>query len=171
MSDIQSVIKMLQSDNHNKRYDACEELRVLVLREALPQEAIHALNFATNDPNPDVADAAQRALSFHTKVIDEQVQETDIDQINNKGEPAKNWLFIGLFIGLVPGLVYLFFFASGFDFLNILCIGPIGILGGIIGAGIGRGDKANVWVVSILISILGAFLGYILAALNCLSCQ
>jgi hypothetical protein len=63
MSDIQSLIKMLQSDNPNKRYDACEELRVSP--HPLPLEATEALNVAMNDANANVADAAWRALSLH----------------------------------------------------------------------------------------------------------
>jgi len=63
MSDIQNLIKMLQSNNANKRYDACEELRVS--RQPLPQEAIDALRSKINDPNSDVADAARRALALH----------------------------------------------------------------------------------------------------------
>ena len=56
MSDIQSLIKMLQSDNSNKRYDACEELRVS--SHSLPLKATEALNVATNDANANVTDAA-----------------------------------------------------------------------------------------------------------------
>ena len=46
---------MLQSDNHNKRCDACEELRAL---PTFPPEALEALRLATNDPSPSVAAAA-----------------------------------------------------------------------------------------------------------------
>lgn len=55
---------MLQDENHNNRYQACEELRVS--KYALPQEAIDALIIATSDTDPDVADAARRALTLHT---------------------------------------------------------------------------------------------------------
>ena len=54
---------MLQSNDSNKRYDACEELRV---SPSLPPEALEALRLATNDANPDVADAARRAIELHT---------------------------------------------------------------------------------------------------------
>ena len=64
MADIQSLIKMLQSNNSNKRYKACELLRV---SPSLPPKAIEALRLVTNDPDPDVADAAQRALALHAE--------------------------------------------------------------------------------------------------------
>jgi len=63
MSDVQYSIELLKSDNPNQRYDACEQLRVS--RQPLSQDAIDALSSATNDHNPDVADAARRALALH----------------------------------------------------------------------------------------------------------
>jgi hypothetical protein len=62
MSEIQHFMKMLQSKNPNERYDACEQLRV---SPWLPPEAIDALRSATSDANPEVADAAQRAINLH----------------------------------------------------------------------------------------------------------
>ena len=53
MPDISYLIKMLQNEDHNKRYEACEELRVSKI--PLPQEALNALAIAKNDKNPDVA--------------------------------------------------------------------------------------------------------------------
>lgn len=64
MPEIPHLIKMLQDENHNNRYQACEELRVS--KSPLPQEAIDALIIATSDTDPDVADAARRALTLHT---------------------------------------------------------------------------------------------------------
>lgn len=64
MSEITHYIKMLQDKDHNKRYEACEKLRVW--DTTLPQEAIEALTIATNDTDPDVADAAIRALALHS---------------------------------------------------------------------------------------------------------
>jgi hypothetical protein len=71
MSDIQGSIKMLQSNNPIKRYDACQELRLS--RQPLPQEAIIALNIATKDSNSDVADASQQGLGIQSQ-FDEQEQ-------------------------------------------------------------------------------------------------
>lgn len=64
MAEIPYLVKMLQDENHQNRYDACEELRLSKL--PLPQEAIDALIIATKDTDPDVADAAKRALALHT---------------------------------------------------------------------------------------------------------
>ena len=64
MPEIPHLIKMLQDENHNNRFEACEELRVST--PPLPQEAIDALIIATSDTDPDVADAARRALALHT---------------------------------------------------------------------------------------------------------
>lgn len=64
MSEITHYIKMLQDKDHNKRYEACEQLRIW--SSTLPQEAIEALTIATNDTDPDVADAAIRALALHS---------------------------------------------------------------------------------------------------------
>lgn len=64
MPEISYLIKMLQDENHNNRFEACEELRVS--KPPLPQEAIDALIIATKDSDPDVADAARRALALNT---------------------------------------------------------------------------------------------------------
>src|SRR3989337_1927775 len=124
MSDMQSLIQKLQSSNPNKRYDACEELRVMVLHQPLPQEAIDALNSATNDSNPDVADAAQRALALLTPISNERSQSQEQDKtITNT---VKYWPLIGLLAGLIPGLI-IFFLTIGtqLDLYNML-IGSVG---------------------------------------------
>ena len=105
MTDIQGIIKMLQSNNPIKRYDACKELRVS--RRPLPQEAIIALNIAAKDSNSDVADAAQQTLAFQSQ-IDEQKQ--------NKPTTTKEELWAIIFplsillsLGSLPWLVRMFF--------------------------------------------------------------
>ena len=109
MADIQRLLDLLNSDNHNKRYDACEELRVS--RQPLPQEAIDALNFATNDINPEVADAAQRALSLHA-----QIKKQDHGQEQNEKITTREELWAMVFplsillsLGSTPWLIYVFF--------------------------------------------------------------
>lgn len=116
MSDIQNLIKMLQSNNPMRRYDACEELRVS--QQPLPQEAIEALNFATNDSNPEVADAAKKALAFHfsqlAPVIEKIVeQEETVDE----SRPNVNWLSVkagsGVIISLIVTIVAAGYFEEG----------------------------------------------------------
>ena len=62
MTDVAKLLSMLQSPRASTRYDACEELRVA---ETIPPEAIAALGVAVADPDPSVAEAAQRALGTH----------------------------------------------------------------------------------------------------------
>jgi len=171
MSDIQHLIKMLQSDNHNKRYDACEELRVL---PSLPPEALEALRLATNDPNPSVADAAQRAIAIHTPQLtpEEEVEvvEQERDETNNK--TVKNWPLIGLLMGIFPGLVLLFLVRDApAGFLYTLCIGPVGIIFGMIGAYIGKKDKESAWIAAFGFAILGAGIAFALAIFSCIFCM
>jgi hypothetical protein len=75
MSDIKHLLELLKSGNPNKRYEACEELRVSP--QPIPPEALDALKVAAEDPDPDVADAAQRALLIHApppKTVPEKKQ-------------------------------------------------------------------------------------------------
>jgi len=170
MQHIQHLIKMLKSDNQNERLVACKEL--MDARHPLPKEAIDALNSATNDSNSEVAGAAQQALAFHAQVEKEQI-------VKNEGEKlavantVKYWPLIGLLAGLIPGSIFFLLTREGpgLEVVNVICVGPAGFIGGIIGANINKSDKTAVWIGSILISIIGAFLGYVIAVLNCISCQ
>jgi len=62
MNQIEKAINDLSSPDKNTRYEACDELRVA---DSLPEPAITALEVATHDPDPLVADAARRALAIH----------------------------------------------------------------------------------------------------------
>jgi len=135
MPGFESLIKLLQNDNPNKRYEACEELRVS--QQPLSQEAIDALNFATNDSNPDVADAAQRALALHTQISNEpelgQEQykaftvadspKTKFDKLFER-RSSGTLLFIGaLIIALIVAVVI-----SRCDIIEILIYFPVSLL-------------------------------------------
>ena len=63
MGDVEKWIAQLTSSNSSIRYEACEELPVA---QSLPEHALGALELATSDPDPQVADAAKRALTTHT---------------------------------------------------------------------------------------------------------
>ena len=168
---------MLQSDNHNKRYDACEELRVTP--QPLQQEAIDTLKIATNDVNPDVADAARRALAIHApQLAPEKVVEV-IEQEHDKTikKPVKYWFLIGILMGAIPSLVsYIFFIVleespSLFASLATICMVPVGIVCGMIGAYIGNRNTKTAWVTAVLAAILGAGLFLAFAISTCLFCQ
>ena len=75
MSNIQDLLKMLQSDNANTRYDACEQLRVM---PSISENALAALRNATRDTNADVADAATRALAVHGAMPTPSPQEANV---------------------------------------------------------------------------------------------
>lgn len=62
MDTIALSLDQLSSPNKIKRYNACEELR---LAPRLSPEAILALEKASGDPDPEVAEAARRALLVH----------------------------------------------------------------------------------------------------------
>jgi hypothetical protein len=62
MDEIERLSKALESPKASVRYDACESLRVT---PTLNDAAIAALERVSNDSDPDVRDAAQRALSLH----------------------------------------------------------------------------------------------------------
>jgi hypothetical protein len=104
MSDIQNLIKMLQSNNHYERYDACEQLRV---SPSLPLEALDALRLTTNDENPDVADAARRAIEHHSKI-----ERLQLEQSQAQNWKSKLFLFGGLFFLMSFCGYYVFIFGS-----------------------------------------------------------
>jgi hypothetical protein len=118
MSDIQRLLELLKSANPNKRFDACEELRV---SSPLPPEALEALQLVTNDTNPSVADAAQRALAVHN-----QMESKNKDSNIESNERQDKKISILDWILRVIAVIFL---------LIIVCIGlsflvlPCGIFG------------------------------------------
>ena len=116
MNKLEKTISDLSSSNKNTRSEACEELRVA---DSLPESTITALEAATQDPDPLVADAARRALAIHkhpqsTEESPSTSQESLIQEIQE--EPRKwNPLAIASFILSI--LVYvLWFFLPGILF-------------------------------------------------------
>ena len=62
MADIDKLIQDLQSDNPGIRFQACNSL---FYEQSIPDRAIEALREATQDGDPVIANAAQRALASH----------------------------------------------------------------------------------------------------------
>jgi hypothetical protein len=160
MPDIPHLIKTLQSNNPNERYDACEQLRVSLW---LPKEAFDVLRTATSDSNPDVADAAQRALALHTELkID---LKSNYENQRKNELPLTNWGAIktGIKIGLIPMATILILFSLSFGYGYGLIFAfiwgtPMGIPGGIIGSLIGKYWKKT-WGAIQIGSIIGTILG------------
>ena len=166
MSDIQHLIEMLKSDNPNKRYDACEELRVA--QHPLPQDAMDALHTATDDSNPEVADAAQRAIALHTP------QSTDVvvgEKEQDKVIAVKYWSLIGLLAGIAPALVFAVIAREWiFGLGGAFCFGSLGIPFTLVGAYIGRRSNKSAWIGAVLGMALG--IGFLIALLStCFFCQ
>lgn len=92
MSDISHLIKLLQSDDDKKRFEACEELRTS--QSLLPQEALDALAIAKNDKNPDVANAARKTLEFHTAIKDVGPAVTRSDSSSRKSTLLQLTLYL-----------------------------------------------------------------------------
>ena len=117
MTDIAIQLDRLKSPNKNKRYDACEELRVA---SDLPSEAISALEAACDDPEPDVADAARRALQFHRPVETQSISmsedsshsaELEFDEpgVGKKfGRRAGAYIIDSIFFNVIFIVIYLF---------------------------------------------------------------
>lgn len=102
MPDIQSLITMLQSNNPDKRYAACEDLRV---SSSLPPEALEALRLATSDTNPDVADAAQRALALHTEIKINKVQSPHNKATTvNSANSGAYWIMFAILTAIFIGI-------------------------------------------------------------------
>ena len=138
MSDIQGLIKMLQSNNHNKRYDACEELRV---SPWLPPEALEALSSVTNDANPDVADAARRAIDLHIHAS-YPVENSREFHLSERKKKSDKRLYVAMAFGGILWLIpsYWLFnadvetegsFILSCLFVIVLMAGPYMILGGV----------------------------------------
>ncbi|HAX69013.1 MAG TPA: HEAT repeat domain-containing protein [Anaerolineales bacterium] len=122
MPEIPHLIKMLQDENHNNRFEACEELRVST--PPLPQEAIDALITATKDTDPDVVDAARRALALHTSNPDWTTSlHTDSLHTENPSidKIFKTFTSINIFLLFTVGA----------------CVGAIGLIG------MGTGDEGG----------------------------
>lgn len=132
MSNVSHYIRMLQDKDHNKRYEACEELRVST--SPLPQEALDALAIAKNDKNPDVADAARRALEFHTPSTTKPKIDAQEGQTNNNANRGKK--FLGGYLVFIILIVLICGITQGGDGLGLILAfvgGPLLIIALIVG--------------------------------------
>ena len=161
MKDVQELILQLKDKNPDKRYEACEYLRVA--KKPLPREALDALLMATKDSHSDVADAAQRALTIHTsnEVASDQLWKVDNENVYNI--PKIN-VYASLFGGFVTSGIMYFFIGYQSSFINdILCLGtPIAILGGFAGYWKNKDTKGQSPLRALFVaSIIGIIVGIV----------
>jgi hypothetical protein len=117
MADIEKLIQDLQSDNPDKRFQACNQL---FYAQTIPDSVIDALREATQDQNHDVANAAHRALEIHT------IQTTSISPIEmnyiEKPSTETRWnRTIGLFFTFITILSAILLFGL-FSFVGFLIL-------------------------------------------------
>jgi len=105
MSDIESLVKMLKSDDPHVRYDTCEKLSAM---QTLPPEAIDALYPLTIDENQDIADAAQRALAIHTGTKEKNSLEFSDNKTHRSiwGSPFF-WVLVLVVVPICAYFIYL----------------------------------------------------------------
>jgi len=117
---IEKQINGLQNPKISTRYDACESLRVAT---TIPPEAIKALQNAINDPNAEVADAANRALSIH--LSSETTQKKQDVNMNDGNKPE---IMVYLIMLGIPTLIFVPFIYITNDTGNSQCTGILSIL-------------------------------------------
>lgn len=105
MTSADKWVEQLQSANSNKRYEACEELRVIA---SLPPAAFDALKNAARDGDRQVAEAAIDALAAHA-APDEAPGATPPPGQATRAAPPR-W-FLG--IGISLAVYWLAMFAVG----------------------------------------------------------
>ena len=185
---IPNLLEELKSTEAYERNDAIKQI---IKYKFYDDQIIAALkDVIENDQSMAVRNFARSALDVfgieHSE-IEQQIVETHSVEIHTDtpkvdGNHQKNiereivggWALIGFFVGLVPGLLFFLLTRNGPGLLglSIFLIGPAGVIGSIIGANMGKQiNKSTVIGLSFTFSILGAFLGLVLAFLTCFSCQ
>lgn len=86
MGEVGQLIAMLMSSKADKRYHACEELRVM---PTIPEDAWIALQAVMNDPDALVADAARRARQVHTRPTTPSILPTPAPQETQGGSETQ----------------------------------------------------------------------------------
>jgi len=187
-TQIPEILDELRSQETFARNDVIKR----ILKEKINDEqVIVALKeVIENDQSMAVRNFARSALDvfgiehseFEQQIVETRSVEIHTDTPKDDGNHQKNiereivdgWALIGFFVGLVPGLLFFLLTRNGPGLLaiNTILIGPAGVIGSIIGANMGKqSNKSTVIGLSFAFSILGAFLGLVLAFLTCFSCQ
>ena len=156
--DIQRLVEMLKSENPNQRYDACKKLGEVGV--PLLQPALAALRSATDDSNPSVAEAAQRALARHFEMKEhsnKEIPEKNTLQANSKEPlPIGQTVGFGAFVGYFT-LLILFSILFYPENSRAGIVSFFGIPFGIAGAIAGRHFRST-WLSVVLGSVIGTIL-------------
>jgi hypothetical protein len=122
MVDIKKLVNALQSAKADTRYDACEELRVAA---GLPQAALVALETATRDPDPAVADAATRVLRVHAAPSPlEEAEGPSTSHIQSSPAQIQGNARAPIVVGASSTVAVTFILPLVFAVLNPLCPDP-----------------------------------------------
>lgn len=125
MNQIEKSISNLSSPDRDTRYKACVELR---LADSIPEPAIAALEAATQDPDPLVAEAARRALAYH------KAPSTPADQTNvQERQKTNGWAIASFTLGVLGCINLLLNLIIGLDSLCVCAIPTIFIVTIIVG--------------------------------------
>jgi len=119
MNQVEKAISNLSSPDKNTRYVACMELR---LADSLPESVIMALEAASNDPDPLVADAARLALAIHKhpQSTEEPPSTSQESLIQETQEEPRKWNPLAIASFILCILVYiLWFFLPGILFVAL----------------------------------------------------
>ncbi len=117
MLEIKNLMEMIQSDDADKRYDACNQMKLL---PTLPLEALEALRTAASkDEDPAVAEKAQETIKFHTTLTQQKekqekniLEDKEAEQLSYS--PGILSTVIGVFLSISLFLLFnLPFYFSG----------------------------------------------------------
>ena len=161
---IPDLLNELKSTEAYERNDA---IKKIIKGKINDEKIITALKeIIENDPSMAVRNFARAALdAFGVEHSAVEVPMGEQEHRHNQNETINTvdgWASIGFFVGLIPGLLFFLFTRNQVSLLvfNTILVGPAGVIGGIIGASIGKqGDKSTVIGLSFAVSILGAFFG------------
>jgi len=100
------------------------------------------------------------------------IQSHEKEKAKTDTNIVKYWYLIGLLVGLIPSLAL--YFLLGVDTvagLYAICVGPLGITCGMVGAYIGKRSNKSIWIFAVLGTILGAGVSFALAVASCVFCM
>lgn len=152
MNEIEKSIKMLESPKASARYDACESLRVA---PSLNEAAVAALERASNDSDPEVRDAAKRALNVHqTELLPES--RTSPSAVLMKPDKRNSLAMAGLVTGLLSLIAWLL----------PVCGAPLAISAVVLGFLSRHSSRRRMAIASVVIGTIGLVLALGNAALG-----